>query len=94
MFRIGDLVTRVDFSIEERDMYIDWTYEVASVHRVGTDGETVQLTGMTGHFYTSRFVLARKQNRIDFTLLASDYMGDTKLDEEDKKIIGEAICSM
>ena len=96
MFKVGDLVTRIGFTIASRDMYIDWTYEVSSVHHLGAENETLQLTGIDGHFYPARFVLAARssQNSTAFSLCASNYMSNTKLDEEDKRIIGESLCSM
>lgn len=94
MFKVGDIVERIGFTIESRDMYRYSEYEVSVTdsHDNHPRG-TIQLVGLSGIFHTARFVIAKpKQNCTVPWVYASDYMDNTNLDEEDKRVIGEALC--
>lgn len=92
MFSVGDLVTRTGFSISSRDMYVGWTYEVAGHTYAGTTSEIIQLVGIDGNFHPARFKLAcNRPGTSSPWMLDSSYMDDDTLDDEDKRIITEAI---
>jgi len=90
MFAVGDRVVRTVAWNYARGMVVGEVYTVTHVIKLreGSRLRYVELDGMLGLYNAENFELVQSM-----TVVSSlDYMNDTVLDEEDKRIIGEALC--
>lgn len=97
MFAVGDIVIRTGPSDMERCLHkgdIRVVTEVIRLHSDPTQGY-VKLFGASGIWNASHFeLLPLASVPVIMEVSSSDYMLDTVLDEEDKRVIGEALCLM
>lgn len=92
MFEVGDTVIRtVDGSMARRlDAGSIHTVEHVIKLRENSRLRYIELVGVAGLWNAENFELLRPET---MEVSSLDYMNDTVLDERDKRIIGEALCS-
>ena len=90
MFYVGDRVTRINSDILHTGLYRGEQYVVShnSVRDNGKDIITLRGYGY-GMFYAENFILSEEVNTL--CVCSTDYMLNKNLNEEDKRIITEAM---
>lgn len=90
MFYVGDRVVRINNSMPRTGVYIGEKYVVSHNSRRDNGKEVITLMGHgSGVFYAENFELLQTVNML--SVCSADYMLNSNLDEEDKRIITEAM---
>lgn len=91
MFNTGDRVMRVNHSVSHVGVCIGEIYGVARIGERTNGDPVIMLMGYGSTWFDARsFELLSWKGPL--SVCSTDYMLNKNLDEEDRRIIGEALC--